>query len=152
MPRMPVDVRIVGTPPNWLTWVSALASLVAVLFAAGAIVLAIRQAATANKALLRERRADFQLDLLKEIADDLIRQGPHFPNSPMTVRARMLPVELIPLTRAVLQLPSNEIASAQVRGIAAGPTAWGYDQILAALRAELTAELMDAVATVLAER
>jgi hypothetical protein len=149
---MPVDVRIVGAPPNWLTWASVAASAVAVIFAAGAIWQASRQAAKANKALLRERRADFQLGLLKEIADDLIRQGPHFPNSPMTIRARMLPVELVPLTRAVLHLPSNETARTRVRGITDAPTGWGHEQILAALRAELTAELTSAVATVLDER
>ena len=70
----------------------------------------------------------------------------------MTIRARMLPVELVPLTRAVLHLPSNETARTWVRGIADAPTGWGHEQILAALRAELTAELTSAVATVLDER
>jgi hypothetical protein len=52
----------------------------------------------------------------------------------------------------VLHLPSNETARTRVRGIADAPTGWGHEQILAALRAELTAELTSAVATVLDER
>jgi len=49
----------------------------------------------------------------------------------MTIRARILPVELVPLTRAVLHLPSNETARTWVRGIADAPTGWGHEQILA---------------------
>ena len=66
-------------------------------------------------ALLLERRIDFELDTLSELAEyNEKTSNVHGRDARMKTLAAMLPAELIPLTRAAVGLPSTAEGEEQV--------------------------------------
>lgn len=99
---------------DWLLFTFQVLSLVGTVAAAWFAYLAIRQAKAqegqAQKALIHERRLDFELDVLR----DLALAVPRLDTASMTGLAVMLPVADIPLTRASLHLTSTPLATRKV--------------------------------------
>src|SRR5262245_47937180 len=108
-----LDVHVIAD--NWdralyvLQVVSVLATVAAVWFAAITIRQAKKQAQAAQVAQVRERQIDWELDLLKELFLASERLD-------LTVLrlARMLPMPVIPLTRAALRMGSTPEAERRV--------------------------------------
>jgi len=145
----PLHVKIVGGAPDWLTWLSVIATAAAAILAAWTIRQAKRQAEKSAAALVRERRVDFNLNGLMRIAELLGgRLSPADRDPLITTQARMLPADLIPLTRAAVDLSSTEAATAWARDakerVAAG------NSLVDPVKAELSAEIARAVDAVLA--
>ena len=90
---------------------ASIGTLTAAVLAAVTIRQAKRQAKASQEALLLERQVDFRLDLLKEIASFNLR-GSHvaYADEEIRQRATMLPIELVPLTRAAVGLESTDDA------------------------------------------
>jgi hypothetical protein len=142
-------VKIVGGVPDWLTWLSVIATAAAAILAALTIWQAKRQAQKSAAALVRERRIDFKLDGLMRLAELLGGRLSAGDRDPLiATQARMLPAELIPLTRAAVDLPSTEAAKAWARKakdrVAAG------NSLIDLIKEELAAEIVRAVDAVLA--
>ncbi|GES19651.1 hypothetical protein Aple_025470 [Acrocarpospora pleiomorpha] len=55
--------------PDWVEWVNAVGTITAAAIAAGAYVQSVRSSAANERALVRERRINFELDKLGEIAE-----------------------------------------------------------------------------------
>jgi hypothetical protein len=108
-----VDVHIIpDIYDQWLFWFQV-ASVFATIAAAGLAAFAIwqtkKQAKESQDALVRERRINFELDLLR----DLFLASEHV-DLPRLRLATALPIAAIPLTRAALGLPSSPEAVGMV--------------------------------------
>ncbi len=103
--------------------VGAFGALIAIGFAAWSIVVAKRQAAESNEALIRERRIDFYLAGLRELGQAIrINPAPGRRTAEVqiadaqprvAVAALLLPADLVPYTRACLHLPTTQAAEAE---------------------------------------
>lgn len=98
-------------PEGALTFVavlSTIATAAAAVLAAVTIVQAKNAAERAQAALLHERRVDHQLDQLMWLLDNVYKgSNVSWVDAGMRNRAALLPIDLIPLTRAALRLPST---------------------------------------------
>ena len=136
-------------PTGALVFVDVVASGTTALaagFAAYAIRQAKEQARAAQAALLHERVVDHRLDLLKELAEENEKpSNVAFVDASIKIRARMLPIDLVPLTRAAMGLESTDDAVQEVReGRLEGNTARMSmrqaiaDELVAAIEATLS--------------
>jgi hypothetical protein len=99
---------------HWLDVVGAVATSAAAFLAWLAIRRSGKEAQASRDALVRERRIDFQLGILKEVAE----VSQHWPKEARyTTLASLLPESLIPLTRAVLDLPAPEAARVRIQEV-----------------------------------
>jgi len=105
---------------DWVDWLlfsvqllSVIGTLAAALFAYVAIRHAKAQAADAQAALVRERRLDFELGVLKDLLQTVVRADPEGALALVT----MLPIEDVPLTAAVLGVPSTPEAEQRRRNL-----------------------------------
>lgn len=130
-------------PDGWKVLFDILASvgtLAAAVLAAVTIRQAKKQAKASQDALLLERRVEFQLDLLKELASFNL----HSNDFEMRLRAEMLRPDLFPLTRKHLRLESTPEAADFLRRLrAAGQVP---------VRDESADELQQAISTSLEAR
>jgi hypothetical protein len=123
----------------------------AAAFAALAIWQADKQAKRSAEAIQRERRIDFEVGVptdLVEYAESMY--GTHAQRWPLL--ASLLPVELIPLTRAALHLETTDQANARVEVRRAEPDGREgnmVDHLKSAIKEE---EILAAVSTRLDER
>ncbi|MFI6534171.1 hypothetical protein ACIBHY_17050 [Nonomuraea sp. NPDC050547] len=101
--------------PDWLEYVNAAGTAVAALLAAGAIVQSTINSNKNEKALIRERRIDFELGVLADLSQ-LNTQDSNVVtrDARMKARAAMLSKDLIPITRAAFNLDTTPDAYASV--------------------------------------
>ena len=142
-------------PPGALTFVSVVASVAtgaAAVLAAVTIVQSKRASAKAQAALLHERRVDYQLEQLVSLLENLPKgSNVAFVDAAMETRARLLPPELIPLTRAAFNLsttPTGQSRIEQHRIAMQGNR--DRQSTKDSMRAQLRDELEAAIAIVLA--
>lgn len=130
--------------------VSAVATVFAAWYAARAIVIARRQASETAERLRRERRIDFQLDVLRDLANHNLRgenvgwTGPEY-----RVLAALLPPDLVPLSRAVIGLASTPEAVATVQAREAQGISGSLRE---AFRPEIEEEIIVAIERLIRER
>jgi hypothetical protein len=98
--------------PAWLDYASTIGTVIAAGFAAYSIGQSRRQAKASQDALLAERRIDFELGLLSDLAEHN-EKGSNFSGRDKRMRtlALMLPTDTVPLTRAAFGLPTTENAT-----------------------------------------
>lgn len=120
----------------------------AALLAAGAIVQTARNSNQNQKALLRERRVDFELDVLAKLAELTLISNRILQ---MKAQAAMLDAELIPLTRAALMLDSTDAAKRRVEETSEERRKHRQSPV-EFFKQEITAEILAAVRKKLAER
>ena len=92
-------------------WLSTIATAVAAWLAYIAITQSKRQARENAEAIVRERRVDYELGLLKELAE--YDSASHTINQPdkfeqMSTRLRLLGPDRLPITRALFNLPTTD--------------------------------------------
>ncbi|MFC4533073.1 hypothetical protein [Sphaerisporangium dianthi] len=133
---------------EWVDLVAALAGLAAVFFAIVAVRQASKQAAENMEALRLERRIDFELNVLSQLAE-YNEKGSNVFGADARVRtlAGMLPEVLIPLTRSAVSLPSTPEADARTQQ--ARP---GASEARESLRNEIADEIYEAIQKRLEER
>ncbi len=137
--------------PEWLEYVNAGGTAVAALLAAGAIVQTARNSNQNQKALLRERRVDFELDVLAKLAELTLISNQGLRTLQMKAQAAMLDAELIPLTRAALMLDSTDAAKRRVEETSEERREHRQSPV-EFFKQEITAEILAAVRKRLAER
>ncbi|MEV6986821.1 hypothetical protein AB0M95_36955 [Sphaerisporangium sp. NPDC051017] len=137
---------------DWVDVVAAAAGLLAVAFAIVTVRQTAAQGAENMRALQRERRIDFELDVLSQLAEynqkDTNTSG---ATARIETLARMLPKELIPLTRAAVRLPTTPEGEAQVAE-AKPAAAERHQQVRDHLRNEIADEVHKAIEIKLNER
>ena len=92
-------------------WLSTIATAVAAWLAFIAITQSKRQAKENADAIVTERRVDYELGLLKELAE--YNSASHTINQPdkfeqMSTRLRLLGPDRLPMTRALFDLPTTD--------------------------------------------
>jgi len=97
----------------WIQVVGPILTIAAVTFAGLQIWVAKRQAQQADAAMIRERRMEFELGVLK----DLLAAVGQVDLLAITALGYMLPVDEIPLTRAAVGISSNDSANARVAAL-----------------------------------
>ncbi|SRR6266568_2238631 len=147
-------VVTVNVSRDWVDWLLFGIQVISLLGTSAAAILAFltireakRQAKDATDTLVRERRLDFELDILR----DLVLAVERVDAAAVRGLALMLPATDIPLTRAAARLPANDQAEARLKALglpaAAHPTS-GID----GLKIEIADELVEAIATRVEER
>lgn len=69
--RLSAAAQLVEIQADWLTYATAVATVLAAVLALASVLYSARQARRAERMLLRERRADFELGLLAEMRRQL---------------------------------------------------------------------------------
>jgi hypothetical protein len=137
---------------HWLDVAAAVATTAAAWLAWLAIVRAGRQAKQSQDALIRERRIDYQLGVLTDLADNLcLASGEPHVEARHTTLASLLPESLVPLCRAAVGLPAPEAARAIVSERAAPFSLTGIGR-RDACRELLAEEVTTAILNLLEER
>ncbi|TDB86284.1 hypothetical protein E1264_18500 [Actinomadura sp. KC216] len=123
---------------DWVQVASAFFSAVAAGLALIAIVQAGKAATENQEAMIRERRIDFELDVLTQILTEMAYMTDPGSRPKIKLLAAVLPVETVPLTRAVFQLESepNSVEEARDYGYTAGGPL--PDALLERIREECT--------------
>lgn len=140
---------------DWFDWilfgtqiVSALGGALAVGYAAGTIRESKIQTAKSQQALIRERQIDFQLEVLRELAEfNLKGNNVAWAGSQFKILAAMLPIDLVPLARACVGLPSSPEAENSAYA-ATGNTSGGPREHR---RNEIEIEILQAIERLVAE-
>lgn len=106
---------------DWILFATQLASVAVGAAAAWLAAVTIRatktQAKQSQDALLRERRIDFELGVLRDLAEyNLKGHSVSWASEMFTVLAAMLPADLVPLARACVKLGSTPEAQAVCDG------------------------------------
>ena len=106
--------------PEWaqtsLEVVATVATAVAAILAAVTIRQAKKQAAAAQAALILERRIDFELGVVTDLAVEHAKgSNVAFVQGHIQALASLLPIDLVPLTRAVMDLGSTVSATKLAR-------------------------------------
>ncbi|GAB3259839.1 hypothetical protein [Kineosporia babensis] len=107
---------------DWLAWVVDIAQIFGALASAVAIVLALRsikisrdQSAEADRRLVRERRIDYELGVLRDVALTLTRgSNVAFAGAELGVHAACLGPRVVPLVCAMPNQPSTAEAESRI--------------------------------------
>lgn len=134
----------------WFEATGTLSTIAAALLAAGAIWQAKKAGDRNAELLVRERRADFDLDVLKDLAE-LVAQDVHVVTrvSRARVALQLLPPKTVPLCRRHFGLPSTPEADAEHARLVGGMEP---RNVAAEIRPALQEEILDAVTALLARR
>lgn len=100
--------------PVWLEYANAIATSAAALLAAGTVVQSSRSSNENQKALIRERRIDFELDVLADLAElNTGSSNMAMRDARMKARAAMLAPEVIPVTRGLPRRPQAALLASR---------------------------------------
>ena len=139
---------------DWVLFGTQIASTVA---AAAAVWFAVvtnknanEQAKRSHDALVRERRIDFELDVLKDLAEyNLLDDSVFGARARFVLLASTLPADLVPLSRAAVDLDSTTNAKDHVRAVRVNESS-SSPRVL--LRNRIQAEIVQAIARRVQER
>ena len=143
---------------DWVDWTLFVSQVISAFGAAGAIwfaALTIKgskvQAKKSNDALIRERRVDFELRVLRDLAEYNLRSdhvsGAH---EQFTVLAAMLPAELVPQARAAVRVDTAPRGREAVDASMANPSLSGTARNR--LKLDIQQEILAAIALRVSER
>lgn len=131
----------------WVKVVSAIGAVLAVLFAAVSIRASGKATRRNIEVLARERQIEFYLDCLRDLAEVAWKDNNvSWAGDMFKTTAAMLPIEMIPFSRACVQLPSTPEAEVLV-----GP----FDRAPAPRTRhvrDVQAEILGAIEKLIAER
>ncbi|MBG0830530.1 hypothetical protein HS041_22470 [Planomonospora sp. ID67723] len=139
--------------PIWLEYANAIGTLTAAGFAAWTIRQSAKSSAENQQALIRERRIDFELGILAELAE--LNANEEMGNN-RTIRigtkASMLPIDMIPITRAAVKLESTPEAEKIVQEKIADKQISPFIRESNYLKEEISREVLNAITSRLSER
>jgi hypothetical protein len=139
--------------PTWLEYANAIATGTAALLAAGALIQSSRNSNANQKALIRERRIDFELDILVDLAEaNAAEQVGTIRDTRLSTRSAMLPRDLLPITRAAVNLESSPEAEKLVEDQVADKLRNAMITKSNYLKQEICQEILEAIKTKLKER
>lgn len=135
-----------------------LGTLAAVVIATITVRKAAQQARDAEAAMLRDRRIDFQLGVIRELAQLNLRPGGSAVEiGHLKLLASMLPVELVPITRAVAGIETTWAAGEErdrtAEELKSKPSQdWDSYPVWGCLRHKIEVELLASTHQLTAER
>jgi hypothetical protein len=110
--------RLSGPIVDWAQLGGAIGAVAAIGYAAHSVQIAKRQGTESNERLIRERRIDFELDVLKELA--LVNLKDHNvanATAEFTLLTSLLGPEVVPLASAAVGLPSTPQVLADTKNV-----------------------------------